>query len=453
MAEGGVVDGWTERVGRWAAGRSTRRSFLGRLGRGAVLVAGGPVLVGLLADAAEARVCGQSGVSPQCPTFDCDGVWGWCWYSTGCCADGLLKKICDCCVTNYPNVHGYCPAGTNVKCIVESCGTDPRLQQAGLARLITDTPLVVTTAVVRYRFPNGVSRVLVGDGDDQLFGSVAAAAGALAGAATLLVARGPLPAATLDEVTRLGATTAYIVGPALPREIDAQLTARGLTVERVGTADAIGPFSAEVAAWAARFVGAGTVVAATSVGASALASPYAAAFAASIGRPLVFDPSASTAPAGSYLVGQEAASLLAVVPGAVAVVGASVDSIARGLADLAVQLGRVAGNVALVPPDSPVAAAMATLGAPLLQHQPDAVGAARPWLQLNRALLRRVWLGGHRGSMGVRALKDLQSVVNGYDIDRLIGVSGQGLPVYAQPLAERAVGAARLGTDPPPPRR
>jgi hypothetical protein len=55
--------------------------------------------------------------------------------------------------------------------------------------------------------------------------------------------------------------------------------------------------------------------------------------------------------------------------------------------------------------------------------------------------------------MGLRALKELQSVVNGYDTDRLIGVAGQGLPVYSQPLAERPVGAARLGTDPPPSRR
>src|SRR5687767_4760921 len=110
-----------EHLGRWTAARSTRRSFLGRMGKVAVMVASGPAVATLLADQAEARVCGQSGVSPKCATFDCDAVWGWCWYANGCCAGGLLKKICDCCEFAYPNVHGYCPTGHNVKCIVESC--------------------------------------------------------------------------------------------------------------------------------------------------------------------------------------------------------------------------------------------------------------------------------------------------------------------------------------------
>ena len=75
MPESSVI----EAASRWLASRSTRRSFLGKLGRGAVLVAGGSTLATLLVgDEAEARVCGQSGVSPKCPTYDCegDGVWG-----------------------------------------------------------------------------------------------------------------------------------------------------------------------------------------------------------------------------------------------------------------------------------------------------------------------------------------------------------------------------------------
>ena len=127
---------FTETAARWLAGRTTRRSFLGRFGRGAVLVAGGTSLASILTtQEAEARVCGQSGVSEKCATYDCDDVWGWCWYATGCCAGGALKKICDCCRVNYPNVHGYCPSGTNVLCIVESCGADPRVQVVTVRRL------------------------------------------------------------------------------------------------------------------------------------------------------------------------------------------------------------------------------------------------------------------------------------------------------------------------------
>lgn len=104
------VDHFTEELGRWAARRTSRRSFIGRAGKIAVLVAGGPTIVALLADDAEARVCGQTGVSEKCPTYDCDDIWGWCWYTTGCCADGLLKKICDCSRPTTPTCTATAPA-------------------------------------------------------------------------------------------------------------------------------------------------------------------------------------------------------------------------------------------------------------------------------------------------------------------------------------------------------
>ncbi|MBW3533908.1 MAG: hypothetical protein KY453_01610, partial [Gemmatimonadetes bacterium] len=65
-----MIDRITERLGRWTASRSTRRSFLGRTGKVAMLVASGPTVATLLAGRAEARVCGQSGVSPKCADFD-----------------------------------------------------------------------------------------------------------------------------------------------------------------------------------------------------------------------------------------------------------------------------------------------------------------------------------------------------------------------------------------------
>ena len=45
---GSRVDGSIERLGRWTAARTTRRSFLHRLGQLAVFVAAGPTIAGLL---------------------------------------------------------------------------------------------------------------------------------------------------------------------------------------------------------------------------------------------------------------------------------------------------------------------------------------------------------------------------------------------------------------------
>ncbi|MCU0273062.1 MAG: hypothetical protein MUE34_07520 [Acidimicrobiales bacterium] len=38
----------------------------------------------------------------------------------------------------------------------------------------------------------------------------------------------------------------------------------------------------------------------------------------------------------------------------------------------------------------------------------------------------------------------LQSTLNGYQVQELMGVAGQGLPVISQPMAERPIGAARV---------
>ena len=74
-----MMDDVVEGLGRRLAARTTRRTMLGRFAKLGVLVAGGPALATLLTERAEARVCGQSGVSPKCPTFDCNfenSVWG-----------------------------------------------------------------------------------------------------------------------------------------------------------------------------------------------------------------------------------------------------------------------------------------------------------------------------------------------------------------------------------------
>ena len=95
------VDLVTERAARWLAARTSRRTFLSTSAKVAIVGTGGVAISQVFSSRAEARVCGQSGTSPKCPTYDCVGpdvAWGWCWYaSPGCCANGGLKKICDCC--------------------------------------------------------------------------------------------------------------------------------------------------------------------------------------------------------------------------------------------------------------------------------------------------------------------------------------------------------------------
>src|SRR5687768_16602918 len=204
-----------EAASRRLASRSTRRSFLGKLGRGAVLVAGGSTIATLLVgDEAEARVCGQSGVSPLCDTYDCDdGVWGWCWYATGCCAGGGLKKICDCCKARHPNVHGYCPSGTNVLCIVESCGTDPRVQVVPVRGIPSDDVATVSAGASRAARGEGSAPVIwMVDTASSLLACALAPAAAQARVPLLATRPDLLGAATIAELQRLGTTKAVLHG-------------------------------------------------------------------------------------------------------------------------------------------------------------------------------------------------------------------------------------------------
>jgi hypothetical protein len=223
------------------AARMTRRHFINRLAQVAILVAGGPSLAMALARQAEARVCGQSGVSPKCPTFDCDypdSVWGWCWYANGgaCCAGRGLKKICDCCTTAWPNVHGYCPSGTNVRCIVESCYADPRVQTVPLVRVDRGDNISVAAAVSAARFPAlDTDLVVIGDAESGVSASVAASVAGATRAPLLLTRRDRLPSGTIAEIQRLGAKRARVVGPSIQPAVEQQLGAYGLAVERIGT--------------------------------------------------------------------------------------------------------------------------------------------------------------------------------------------------------------------------
>lgn len=449
------VDDWVERAGRAAAGRLTRRSFLGRVGKVAVMVAGGQAMAVLLAEEAEARVCGQTGVSPRCPTFDCDAIWGWCWYATGCCAGGLLKKICDCCAVDWPNVHGYCPDGTNVKCIVESCGTDPRVQTAAISRLPTDDPLHMAAEVRALRWADGAAEVVLTDALVPVIQALAVSVASLVTGPVLAIERRvPLDPGVVAEIGRLRARAVRIVGPQLPAGIDRELGGLGVEVERVGASGDIGRFSDEVAAWIGRRYGPLPAVVVEPEGSSVESLAVVAAFAGTGRYPLVMGVGHGGAGAGSYLVGPGAADRVAEVPGAVPVFSPTRPGVAAELAAVAAQAHGGAPPWALLAPvGSPVLLALAGLGIPILLHEPHVLDGAREWLWSYGRSLSRVWIAGEAGALGEDAYRELQSLVNGFETDKLIGVGGQGLPIYWQPVPERAVGAARLGTDPPPPTR
>ena len=241
------IDRIGEAASRWLASRTSRRSFLGTTGKAALVVAGGSGLAGVFASRAEARLCGQSGVSPKCPTFDCVGpdvAWGWCWYaSPGCCSNGGLKKICDCCKTNHPNVQGYCPDGTSVYCIVESCLEDPRVQTVHVDRYVGSDAIDVSLARSAQRKAGSASTVVMANGLDPWVAAIAAPVASALGAPLLLDDPSGTRHGTREELVRLGADRIVIVGPGL----DALHRLPG--VERIASDGDASMISVAVALW------------------------------------------------------------------------------------------------------------------------------------------------------------------------------------------------------------
>ena len=441
---------YVERASHWLAARSSRRSFLGRASRVAMLVAGGPTLAGFLTNPAEARVCGQSGVSPKCPTYDCVGenhVWGWCWYASRgeCCAGGGLKKICDCCVTNWPNVHGYCPSGTNVKCIVESCWSDPRVQTVSLTRVGDGSAWTAALAVSKGRFADGgAPAVVIGDGDDPMVAGVAAAMAGAVRRPFLLSPRDRLPTPVVEELRRLGATNAAVVGPALGPAVEGYLLAIGMEVERIGGTDAPSTSLA-----AAQWVRERTATDRAFCVATPDAVAASAAGAAAVQAPLLIGADAAVAfgAARTYTVGPGAPD----VPGGYALDGATVGDVARVVGNaVTIVEGRRAVALAAAPEGVPGAVGLAGVGGVLLLHPGGVLDPENAqWVRDHQAELSRGWCAGGNGTLADRGYYELQSALNHYDAHLLIGVSGQGLPVISQPLAEREIGRARLAGSPP----
>jgi hypothetical protein len=283
------VDSSAEGAARWLAARSTRRSFLAGVARVAMIGTGTAAVSAVLTDQAQARVCGQSGVSPMCPTYDCVGpdvVFGFCWYaSPGCCANGGLKKICDCCGIGYKNVQGYCPAGSAVYCVVESCLEDPRVQKVPLERYVVANATEASIAALIDRAPGSAATVILVPGDDPLLVAVAMPVAAELGAPLVACDRNALPVLLADELKRVGVNKIVTVGPFSPEMLTA-LAGFG-TVERISSLGDQAGVSIETARWLTERTG---FLEAVCIGAGAAAttiSPIAGAYAAQRRRPLL----------------------------------------------------------------------------------------------------------------------------------------------------------------------
>ena len=454
------LDESVERYGRGLAARTTRRTFLDRMAKLGVLVAGGPTLASLLVERAEARVCGQSGVTGKCPTFDCTGpgdVWGWCWYaSPGCCSNGGLKKICDCCTVNFPNVHGYCPSGTNVRCIVESCAADPRVMAVGVIPLGAASGIEASLARAR-RLPDAMGgTVVVGDAEDVLAASVAAPVAGVADGALLLTGRAGLDGAVRAEIVRLAPVEILVVGPALPPTIDAELQTIAPTI-RPSVAPDLSLASLEIARYLQQRAGARRAFCVETTGVSAEAAPAAGAAAAARKVPLLVGvDQAITAATGedalavTYLVGPEASARAGQVPGGFPLRTADRDGLALEVSSVAAGSERLRGlTVHVVPGGSADAAVGATAG--IVVYHPDGVigGGLAAWLRIHQPALGRAFTYGGPGALGSGGTYELQSSLNRFDTHVLQGVSGQGLPVISQPLGERELGRAREKGAPP----
>ena len=443
---GSRFDESIERVSRWTAARLTRRSLFHRAGQVAMMVAAGPVVANILARQADARVCGQSGVTPKCATFDCagaDDVWGWCWYaSDGCCANNGLKKICDCCTVNYPNVHGYCPSGTNVRCIVESCGQDPRVLRVELAPIAWDPTSGYHHGAILAGHASART-IVVASADNTWAQLIAAPLAGTLGVPLLPIAAAGLSSADSDVIQRLGTLRVLTVGALSP---GATSSLNGLAIDVITTQAQPGPMSVEVANHIRKINDVNRTVTVATTGLSAEAAPLAANLAALNGYPLVVGTAAAqTLDMPTFYVGPEPADVG--VP--------SERTSSRDMQNLSIELADLASAAPFVPADRVTIAPIGTpdiigllnLRTPLVLHPPNALGPVAKWFETHSVrygLLSGVYFTRGPGELTAEQFWTMQGMVNGFRVDQLQGVSGQGLPVIRQPWADRPIGLAKV---------
>lgn len=445
------IDGLVEHVGRRLASRTSRRGFLAQAGRVAVVVAGGSTIAVALESPAIARVCGQSGVSPKCANYDCHDTWGWCWYAKGCCAGGLLKKICDCCAPNTPNPVGYCPSGTRVKCIVESCGADPRLQTRIIRRLRSHDAVELALTVSRTRYPE-TGRPVAVLGWSGNPGAMAAAASLrrVADGPVLLTDLTDLDPRVSEEMDRLGTEFVLLVGGGFSPPVLAALAAQGRTVHQIAVGPQVEDIAAQAAAWSRARSGARTAVA-VMPGVASNAVGAAAALAAAKGWPLVLGDGPQSQgvlrapePIERTLVVTDDARHVARFPGGEPIVATSAAALSVALADRMAAEAVSADTVVLTPVEhSGTQAALAAFGAPMLTYRPGTLEGSWNWLHAHRSGVQRAFVAGLADEFDEQPYYDLQSLLNEFEAHLLIGQAGQGLPVISQPRDERPIGKAR----------
>lgn len=457
------IDRFAERASRWIAARTSRRSFLSLSGKAALVTVGGVGLTAVLQEQAEARVCGQSGVSPKCPTYDCVGpnvLWGFCWYaSPGCCSNGGLKKICDCCGINYPNVHGYCPDGSNVYCVVESCLEDPRVQKVSLDRYSAVDAIEMSMAASLQRPEKSSPRLVVASGVDVLVSAMAVPVAAQLGVPLLLVDASGVRPAILSEFARLGTKEITVIGTGLSESTISELQ-KVAEVEVITTNPNIAAASVDVAIWhSRRSFRDGAVCVGAGIEAIRLA-PIAAAHAAVIGRPLVISPDAlgslraTTGVDGpALLVGHEVDDAGSRFGRTERVANDDPVVVARELADRSLKfLGKASCRITIVSTGAthPVVGLLPNAGVVVAHPSSDIPLDLRDWIIANRKRFNSADLViSGAGALGDQGVYTLQSGLNGFDAHFLTGVDGMGLPVITQPLDERPIGAARVSGLPP----
>ena len=463
-----AIDRVAEGASRWLASRTTRRSLLATTGKVAVVAAGGATLASVFATRAEARACGQSGVSPRCPTYDCVGpdvVWGWCWYaSPGCCTNGGLKKICDCCKRNHPNVHGYCPDGHNVYCMVESCLEDPRLQRVALERTVATDAVDVSLARIATRPSGGTSHVVIAAGEPL----AAALAGPLAtrlGLPVVLTEPNALRPGLASELIRLGVKRATVVAVGLSSGLVDSLRTFITELDLVGSPTDIAVASVDIALLQSE---GRPSTGAVCIGADALSLDVAAAassYASTRNVPVLIGVDAANAfraqssrGGATLLIGDPTVARAAEVVDAVTVAGNDPRALSLALADRLFTMTADAATASGTAPEkfglafvssslARIGAGYVPVGGPLIVHTDGAITPElRDWLQTRRARFAVAeCLLGSAGALPDAGVIELQGALNGFDRQFLRGDDdGVGLPVYAQPLDERPIGMVRV---------
>jgi hypothetical protein len=446
-----------ELASRWVAARISRRSFLERLGVVAMVVMGGSALSTLFAKRAGARQCGQEGYAPSCDTFDCVGPgmgWGWCWYATpgACCTDGGLKKICDCCLVDYPYYQGYCPDGMAVYCMVESCLADPRLSTVPIDRSRPASTADAALDRARRWADRSAPTVVLADGRDRAALLVAAPVAAALDGPLLVLENGQLSAAVTETIARLGTRRFKIVGPALDPAIDRQLGGRPRVERLHQSAEMVGA-SEEVAKWLrATTKHRRRLVCVTP---AALSSPEvtaaAGAFAATNRAPIVLSADAAQRithvahdATTVHVVGPDPGAALAVLPTALVTQGSTPHRVALELAGWTLSKGSKA--VLTIVPEGSLGLALGAIPSdgPLVSH-PDGVldVGLRDWIIGHQESVRAAHCLETVGALDLEHVYALQSALNRFDVHRLIGGAGDGFPVYAQLSEEEGIGAAR----------